>query len=141
MFAILDTNHLRKLVSRTSAAGRRLRERIPAEKAAVFACIVTVEEDVRGWLALLQRHTAGPAQVETYARMQESLEIVVKLGMLPFDDDAAQIYSGLRRAFRRGGTMDLKIAAICLAHDATLLTRNDEDFTCLPGLRVENWLD
>jgi len=37
--------------------------------------------------------------------------------------------------------MDLKIAAICLAHDATLLTRNVADFQNIPGLRVENWLD
>ena len=36
---------------------------------------------------------------------------------------------------------DLKIAAICLAHDATLLTRNLVDFEKVPGLRVENGLD
>jgi tRNA(fMet)-specific endonuclease VapC len=39
------------------------------------------------------------------------------------------------------GTQDLKIACICLAHDATLLTRNLADFKPVPGLRVENWLD
>jgi len=38
-------------------------------------------------------------------------------------------------------TQDLKIACICLAHDATLLTRNLADFKPVPGLRVENWLD
>lgn len=38
-------------------------------------------------------------------------------------------------------TMDLKIAATCLVHDATLLTRNLADFKNIPGLRVENWLD
>jgi predicted nucleic acid-binding protein len=37
--------------------------------------------------------------------------------------------------------MDLKIAAICLAHDSMLLTRNLSDFDGIPGLRVENWLD
>jgi len=37
--------------------------------------------------------------------------------------------------------MDLKIAAICIAHDATLLTRNVRDFEAIPGLRVENWVD
>jgi tRNA(fMet)-specific endonuclease VapC len=41
----------------------------------------------------------------------------------------------------RIGTMDLKIASICLAHDALLLSRNRVDFEKVPGLRVENWLD
>ncbi len=47
----------------------------------------------------------------------------------------------LRKLLRRVGTMDLKIAAICLVHDATLITRNLADFGQVPGLRVENWLD
>ena len=37
--------------------------------------------------------------------------------------------------------MDLKIAAICIAHDPLLLTRNLVDFEKVPGLQVENWLD
>lgn len=37
--------------------------------------------------------------------------------------------------------MDLRIACIALAHDATLLTRNTVDFAQVPALRVENWLD
>lgn len=41
----------------------------------------------------------------------------------------------------RVGSMDLRIACIALAHDATLLTRNLADFEKVPGLRVENWLD
>jgi tRNA(fMet)-specific endonuclease VapC len=36
--------------------------------------------------------------------------------------------------------MDLKIASIALASDATLLTRNATDFRRIPGLRVEDWL-
>jgi len=41
----------------------------------------------------------------------------------------------------RIGTLDLKIACIALAYDATLLTRNATDFAQVPGLRIENWLD
>lgn len=141
MFAILDTNHLRELVLRTSLEGHRLRSRIKAEKAAVFVGIVVVEESMQGWMALLKRCTALSEQVDAYAQMQKSLETAMHLGVLPFDHDASAIFEGLRRAHRRIGTMDLKIAATCLAHDVALLSRNLVDFQDIPGLRVQNWLD
>jgi predicted nucleic acid-binding protein len=37
--------------------------------------------------------------------------------------------------------MDLKIAAVSIASEAMLLTRNTVDFEKISGLRVENWLD
>ena len=141
MFAILDTNHLRELVSDTSLPGHRLRDRIKAAEVEVFTGIVVIEEAMQGWMALLNRHASGPGQVTVYAQMQATLEAAMKLGVLPFDLDSATLFVGLRHAFRRTGTMDLKIAAICLAHDAMLLTRNLSDFQHIPGLRVENWLD
>ena len=141
MFALIDSNHLRELISLTSALGRRLRDRIKASGAEVFVGIVVVEEAMQGWLALLKRRAPGLAQVDVYARMQESLEAAVKLGVLPFDDDGGGIFVGLRRALPQDAQMDPKIAAICLAHDAMLLTRNVEDFAGIPGLRVENWPD
>jgi tRNA(fMet)-specific endonuclease VapC len=47
----------------------------------------------------------------------------------------------LRQAGIRIGTMDLKIAAIALTHDAMLLSRNLSDFKKVPGLRVEDWTE
>ena len=73
--------------------------------------------------------------------MQSCIETLGDLTILPFDREAANIFHRLRPLHRRTGTMDLKIAAICIAHDATLLTRNLVDFEKVPGLRVENWLD
>lgn len=35
--------------------------------------------------------------------------------------------------------MDLKIAAITLAQDALLVSRNLRDFSRVPDLRVEDW--
>ncbi|MBX7209982.1 MAG: hypothetical protein K1X78_16815 [Verrucomicrobiaceae bacterium] len=71
MFALIDSNHLRELVSLTSALGRWLRDRIKASGAEVFVGIVVVEEAMQGWMALLKRRAPGPAQVDVYARMQE----------------------------------------------------------------------
>jgi tRNA(fMet)-specific endonuclease VapC len=48
-------------------------------------------------------------------------------------------FQSLQKSRLRISTMDLKIAAIVLAHSATLLTRNLVDFRRVPGLKVEDW--
>lgn len=62
---------------------------------------------------------------------------------LPFDDDAAEAYGQLRTDLRRAGTPiganDMLIAATALAHRATLVTRDDDDFLRVPGLLLEHW--
>jgi tRNA(fMet)-specific endonuclease VapC len=59
---------------------------------------------------------------------------------LEWDDAAVNEFEALRRARIRVGTMDLKIASVCLAEKATLLSRNINDFGKVPRLRVEDWL-
>lgn len=58
---------------------------------------------------------------------------------MPFLENAATEYEKLRHSRIRIGTMDLKIAAIALAHDAILLTRNLSDFSKIPDLSIEDW--
>jgi len=64
--------------------------------------------------------------------------------VLSFDLAAAMIYGWLRANLEREGTPmaepDLRIAAICLRHDATLATGNLRHFEKVPELRVEDWL-
>ena len=64
---------------------------------------------------------------------------------LPFDDAAARQYADIRQDLETRamviGPNDLKIAAICLAHDLTLVTSNTSEFSRVPGLRVENWAE
>jgi tRNA(fMet)-specific endonuclease VapC len=140
MFVVLDTNHFRELREDT-AAGKNLQRRIEEHEADVFTCIVAVEETIAGWFALIHRHAAGRDQIKAYTRLHQSIEALIKLPILPFDDAAADVFHRLRDARVRAGTMDLKIAAICIVHGALLLTRNLVDFEKVPGLRVENWLD
>ena len=140
MVVVLDTNHFRELVEQC-AAGQRLLGRIDERGAEVLLCIPVAEETLRGWLALLNRHPPGHEQLPAYAEFQQSLEALAQFTILPFDQAAADLFASLRRQFPRAGTMDLKIASICLAHQATLLSRNLRDFEFVPGLRVENWLD
>ena len=51
---VLDTNHLAEL-EENSAAGRLLRTRLKTQTDPLATTIITVEEHLRGWLALLNR--------------------------------------------------------------------------------------
>jgi tRNA(fMet)-specific endonuclease VapC len=80
-------------------------------------------------------------QTRAYAQFLKSLETLVKFAILPFDEKAAHLFERLQEQRIRIGTMDLKLASICLAHEGTLLSRNVVDFRKVPDLPVENWLD
>src|SRR6266700_2711702 len=61
---------------------------------------------------------------------------------LPFDDAAARQYAEIRHHLEVQGRVigpnDLKIAAIARTHRLTLVS-TDEEFSQVPGLRVEDW--
>lgn len=140
MFVVLDTNHFRE-VAEASSLSDNLDRRAAQKNAEVFLSIITVQEAVGGWLALINSTQAGQNQISGYASFQRTMAAFRHFDILPFDTEAAAIFHRLKSIHSRNGTMDLNIAAICLAHDATLLTRNLADFQNIPGLRFENWLD
>ena len=140
MLAVVDTNHLSEL-DRSPEFAARFDARRRAARIEVFTSIVTVQEIAKGWLALLNRPAKRAEEVRAYARFQRGIEALRTWDILPYDDEAAAVFDTLRRQRLRLGTLDLKIAAICLAHEATLLTRNLVDFEKVRGLRVENWMD
>lgn len=137
---VLDTNHVSELTWRT-AAGLRLLQRLNAADQDAAVSAITVEESLRGWLAQIRRNTEPRNQIPVYQRLTRQVEVFASWLVLPWDDDAADRFDSLKSLRQQVGTQDLKIACICLAHDATLLTRNVDDFKQVPGLRVENWLD
>ena len=117
-----------------------LRTRLAAlPPAEVATTIISYEEQMRGWMAYLARTRSMTHQVEAYRRLRRQLENYCRTPVLAFDEQAAVTLQRLRRARIRIGTMDLKIAAIALSHDATLLSRNLADFRQIPDLRVEDW--
>ena len=61
--------------------------------------------------------------------------------MVDFDAATAARLVQLRRSRVRLGAIDLKIAAIGLAQEAVLLSRNLADFRRVSGLRVEDWTE
>jgi tRNA(fMet)-specific endonuclease VapC len=71
--------------------------------------------------------------------MSEAVRFFARLPVLTFTETAAHIYGQLRTQKRRSGRMDLRIAAITLAHHAAIVTRNTDDFREIEGLDVLDW--
>ncbi len=138
---VLDTDHLSVLQHRDSPRADALRERIssvPRDDLATTA--ISLEEQTRGWLAKIAAHKDVRNQIPYYSRLVELCEFYSRWNVQPFDERAADEFHRLRHSGVGIGTMDLKIAAICLVEGATLLSANLKDFQQVPGLRVEDWL-
>ena len=136
---VLDTDHLVEL-DRGSSKGAALQRKLEDAGDAVATTIISAEEQFRGWLAQIHRQRDPHEQIATYQRLQRRIAFFAAWHVLPWDTDAADILQGLRRQRVRIGMMDLKIASIVLAHDATLLSRNLRYFQQVLNLRVEDWL-
>ena len=136
---VLDTDHV-SLLDRAEAGGATLKARLAqVDPHEIATSIVTYEEQTRGWLAYHARAKTIPHEVAAYSRLMRHLENYRSITVLEFDDVAATEYQRLYRLRTRIGAMDLKIAAVAIVHDATLLTRNLIDFRGVPGLKAEDW--
>jgi tRNA(fMet)-specific endonuclease VapC len=116
------------------------RVEVNAENLAVT--IVTVEEVIRGWFNVI-RQASEPSQADklvlAYTRLWDTLDDFKNLNILKFDQNAFTIYTQFRSQRIRIGTQDLRIAAIVLANNAILVTRNHRDFSQVPDLVQEDW--
>jgi tRNA(fMet)-specific endonuclease VapC len=140
---LVDTDHATFLKYPESERGRRLIDRLSAlpQSEAVAVAIVTVEERMRGWLAVIAKEKQAARQVTGYRELAQLFEFYQEFEIVLFDEAAARKFDELRGQRLRLGTMDLKIAATALVNNALLLSANRRDFERVPGLRVENWLD
>lgn len=135
---ILDTDHL-TLVERGGSAAFSLQMRlnqVPVSE--IGTTIVNYEEQMRGWLSYAARAKTPVQLQEAYALLEEHIATFQDLAILSFDAKAADQYSALLQLRIRIGVQDLRVAAVCLANDATLLSRNLKHFQQVPGLNVED---
>lgn len=137
---ILDTDHLtviqRQSQPTLSFLSARLRRTPPGD---LCTTIVNVEEQMRGWLAVIGRSKKIQQEIAGYRQLHALLSFFAEIPVLNFDEPAAERLLQLRRSRIRLGSMDLKIAAIALSREATLLSRNLADFRRVPELNVEDW--
>lgn len=139
---LLDTDHISALEVPNSERRARLLVRLTQAAVSgevVGTTIITVEEQMRGWLASVAKERHARRQVKAYGRLADLFAFFRPFYLAPFNEAAADIFDQFNRI--RIGAKDRKIAAIALTSDALLLTANRRDFEQIPGLRFENWMD
>lgn len=133
---LLDTDHLSLIQRNVDKVVLRFLTTPPTE---VGATIISYEEQVRGRLARLNQARTPASQQEAYAQLRQTQNFYCRLRLVDFDVPAITIYEALRSKHRRADTMDLRIAATALSHNAILVTRNTQDFAPIENLPLENW--
>lgn len=104
--------------------------------------VIVIEEIMRGRLNLIRQAEAGRASISlarAYELFEDTFADFRRLPILSYTGLAEALSQEWRQQGVRLGTHDLRIAAICVAHGATLISRNRRDFERIPGLVAEFW--
>jgi tRNA(fMet)-specific endonuclease VapC len=104
--------------------------------------IVVIEEILRGRLNVIRQAEANTARISVaraYDLFEQTIKDFQRLTILSYTPQADALYRDWRQQRIRVSTHDLRIAAICVSHAASLISRNRRDFERVPGLLVEFW--
>ena len=129
---LLDTNILTDLVRHPQGL---IAERIASEGEGSICTSIIVAAELR--FGAVKRGSA---------RLTRQLESILRaIEVLPLEKPVDQHYGALRAYLERKGQTigpnDMLIAAHALSVDCAVITANRREFSRVPGLKVENWLD
>lgn len=137
---LMDTDHFGIFQQQSGQECARLVARMRARGyEGVFVPIISFHEQVTGWNAYLHQRRTPEQIIRAYGRLEAILLDFTKVDVIGFDALASDTFDALRGQRLRVGTMDLRIAAIALPRDWTVLTRNTVDFEKVPNLKIEDW--
>lgn len=140
MTHLLDTNHLSLLQHHDSPDRAAIVLRINlAGEGNVCASVVSFHEQMQGANAFIKKARNPQQLVRAYGLLSQIIHDYTRFVILEYTEAATERFAAHGHLQTKIGTMDLRIAAIALAHDLTLVTANTSDFAQVPGLRLEDW--
>jgi tRNA(fMet)-specific endonuclease VapC len=139
MMFVLDTDTLSLLMH----GHARMTERTRTAEAEVVITVISRIEILQGRFASVLTAEDGEKLLRAQERLDRTDIYLRGVRVLPVEGMASAEFDKLRanRKLKKIGRADLLIAAIALAHRATVVTRNLRHFRQVPNLRVENWAD
>ena len=136
---ILDTDHVSLFLKGNTLVCDRIFQTEPDDLA---ISVITAEEICQGWLSEINKYSQASQSSRlllAYSEFEKTLDFFQTIQRLSFDTNAYNQFEILRHQFRRLGTRDLRIAAIALSLNATVVTRNAKDFGQIQNLTIEDW--
>ncbi len=137
---LLETDHISVLEWQAGQEYAALSSRMAAHPAEDFAIsIVSFDEQTLGAHNYVVRARTRERFIKGYALFETVRSIFCSSHVLQMDDAATDVLNNLRATRLHVRAMDLRIAAIAIANNVILLTRNVADFSRIPGLQHEDW--
>ncbi len=136
---ILDTDH----VSLWLENHPKVRDKAAEFEADLAITIVTVQELFNGWIGRLNDPAQASYQTRLYAKLSRVVAYLQEVKVLELDETADYCFRRMltdRPQLRKNRIQkDMRIAAIALSLNATVVTRNRQDFEQVPGLAIVDW--
>lgn len=114
-----------------------------AAKHQFVVTIVTVQELFNGWVARINDPSSIDNLPALYSKFWTTVKYIQMIEVLNFTSEAERYLKQLLKdhpSLRKNRLQkDLRIAAIALSLGATVITRNQRDFSQVPGLSIEDW--
>jgi tRNA(fMet)-specific endonuclease VapC len=136
---VLDTDHVSLLLERHPEVSRR----VTSVGREVAISIVTVQELFNGWVVRINSVRDVQDAVRLYGKLSRTVALFQRVKVLEFDEKAGETFQQLLKSYpnlsKQRLQKDMRIAAIALANDAVVVTRNYRDFSQVPMLKIQDW--
>ncbi|MEL7143946.1 MAG: type II toxin-antitoxin system VapC family toxin [Cyanobacteria bacterium J06643_4] len=100
---------------------------------------VSFHEQMLGIHAYINRTQDISNTARGYEMMKRLVSDFRALPLVSFNSSAGVAYKRINPQKNKIAKMDARIAAIAIAHELILLTRNHKDFSKVIGLEIEDW--
>jgi tRNA(fMet)-specific endonuclease VapC len=136
---ILDTDHISLFLGNYPP----VRDRVLQTKAECSITVISVQEIFNGWVGQLNRVENEAYKIEIYQRLHLTTQFIQQMSVINYEQAASDRYQQIIKVnpilAKRRLEKDMRIAAIALANDAIIVTRNKRDFEQVPKLTIEDW--
>ena len=133
----LDTDTVNGIVRENDTIIRRVRA-IPV--AARWVSTIVIEETVGKQASHLNTLRSQRRPFGRESRfLAELVRVIATFQILPYTDEAEQLYQSWTAKQKRVGPNDCRIAASAILAGFTVITCNGKDFSPLPGVIWQDW--